>query len=160
MNRLYVSFGAIAAAMVVFADQLSKYLLLEWIMVPPRVVPVNSFFNLVLSWNKGVTFGLFNHGNEWNPYIFATLAIVIVCFLMVWLVRAASMVEALAIGLVIGGAIGNNMIDRLRFGAVVDFLDFYVAGYHWYAFNIADSAIVCGVGLLLLENVVRGHKKG
>lgn len=160
MKRSNVAISFLLSALVVAVDQLTKYIVLEKIMVTPQIVPVTSFFNLVLSWNKGVTFGMFNHGGDWNPYIFAALSVIIVILLIVWLIRSSSMAEAIGIGLVIGGAIGNNMIDRLRFGAVIDFLDFYVAGYHWYAFNVADSAIVCGVGLLLIENMVSGHKKG
>ena len=159
MNTRYFSIGLYMAALVALMDQFSKKWLLNEVMVPPHTVPVTSFFNLVLSWNKGVTFGLFNHNRPWMSYVFIAVAIVILSLLLRWLARATSLPLALGLGLVMGGAVGN-IIDRLQYGAVIDFLDFYGNGYHWYTFNLADSAIVCGVGLLMIENMVRGGKRG
>jgi signal peptidase II len=143
-------------ALVVLCDQLSKWWLLNVAMQPPHKMPVTSFLNLVLVWNKGVTFGLLNKlDHHLMSYFLVAVAAVIIFFLGRWLWRTSSFMVAVGLGAVMGGAIGN-VLDRLRFGAVVDFLDFYYQDYHWFAFNIADAAIVTGVGLLLLDSLVRG----
>lgn len=149
--------GLTVAAAIGLADQLSKWLVLSQMGDVQRTVPVTSFFNLVLVWNRGVTFGLLNTqtAKAYMPYILIGVAAVIVLLLGRWLLRTGSTFVACAVGLVMGGALGN-IIDRFRYGAVVDFLDFHYAGYHWYAFNIADAAIVTGVALLLLDGMVRG----
>lgn len=157
MNARLVTFGIYLAAFVALADQGSKWWLINYVMTPPRVVPVTPFLNFVLSLNKGITFGLFNHGQH-TPYVFIGAAVIILLLLLNWLIHATSMLIGTGLGLVMGGAIGN-IIDRVNYGGVVDFLDFHAFGYHWYAFNIADSAIVGGVALLLLENLVRTVKK-
>lgn len=109
-------------------------------------VPVFPGFNLVYLRNDGVTFGLLG-GVPW--WALVALALGIVVWLAVLMARTERRFEALAYGLVIGGALGN-VADRLRFGAVTDFLDFYIRGWHWPAFNLSDVAVVGGVGLLLL----------
>jgi signal peptidase II len=88
----------------------------------------------------------------WKPFALSVLALVIVVALLVWLKRQPEPLLALAVGLVAGGAIGNS-IDRLRFGGVVDFLDFHLGDWHWYAFNVADSAIAVGVAVLVLDGL-------
>jgi signal peptidase II len=93
---------------------------------------------------------MFNRGSDEAAWVFATIAAAITAVLVVWLRRAPNLLVTLALGAVIGGAVGN-VIDRLRFGAVFDFLDVHAAGWHWPAFNIADAAIAIGVGLLLLD---------
>ena len=119
-------------------------------------VPVFPGFNLVFLRNDGVTFGLFG-GVPW--WALAALAFAIVVWLAVLMARATDRLEALAYGLVVGGALGN-VADRLRFGAVTDFLDFYIRGWHWPAFNFSDVAVVGGVLLLLLQPAweARRHK--
>ncbi|NTU76503.1 MAG: signal peptidase II [Alphaproteobacteria bacterium] len=159
MRERYVNIGVYLATAVALIDQFSKWWLLHIAMNPPRTIPVTSFFNLVLSWNRGVTFGLFNRDNAWMSYVFIGAAVIILLLLLAWLMRATSLKVALGLGLVMGGAVGN-IVDRIRYSAVLDFLDFHAFGYHWYAFNAADSAIVCGVGLLLLDNLVSNTKKG
>ena len=153
--------GLTLAAVVVLLDQLSKWWVLR-LLLPraphERMIEFTPFFNLVLVSNRGVSFGLFNDGNEaTNALIFTAIAAVIVVCLVVWLTRTRDALLTVAIGLVIGGAIGN-VIDRLRLGWVVDFLDFHAAGWHWPAFNVADSAIVVGVGLMLLDGL-RGRQE-
>lgn len=111
-----------------------------------KILPV---FNLVLVHNTGVSFGLFGLVPWWT---LGLLGAVVVAILAVWLWRTRSLLEGAALGLVIGGALGN-VLDRVRHGAVTDFLDLHVGAYHWPAFNVADVAIVSGVGLLLLDNV-------
>jgi signal peptidase II len=149
-RRLPVGLGV--AVLLVVLDQLSKWWVVGHFMESPRPVELTSFFNLVMVWNQGVTFGV---GNDvaWGRWLFAALALVIVAILFSWLRRAVRLWVAVALGLVIGGAIGN-VIDRLRWGAVADFLDFHAFGQHWPAFNMADSAIVVGVVLLVLDALV------
>ena len=144
-------------ALVVLADQLSKWMLVNMVMQPPHTVPVLPFFNLVLVYNKGVTFGLLNTiDRHIMPMVLIGVAAVILFFLGRWLWKTHLMPVAVGLSLVMGGAIGN-VLDRIRDGAVIDFLDFYYRTYHWYAFNIADAAIVVGVGLLLIDSVVRAR---
>jgi signal peptidase II len=141
---------------VIALDQLSKHWLLSLLDFGRNPdITVTSFFNLVMVWNHGVSFGLFSEHRQ--PYALIAVALAMVAFLMHWLKRAEHRFVAIAIGLVIGGAIGN-VIDRLRFGAVADFFDFHVMGYHWPAFNIADSCIFIGVVVLLLESIVAKPK--
>lgn len=108
------------------------------------------FANLVMVWNKGVSFGLFAGTGAQNPYILVGVAAVITAALLGWLSQARDGMMRAALVLIISGAIAN-VYDRLRFGAVADFMDLHVAGYHWPAFNIADSAIVIGAALLVLD---------
>jgi signal peptidase II len=156
-----VKFGLGLATLVALADQASKH----WILglrddgrLPLEVMPV---FNLVFTWNRGITFGLFNvrgeQGLDIGRWLLVALTLVILIGLLVWLARARDRLIVTALGLVVGGAVGN-LVDRARFGAVADFLDFHWGEWHWYVFNIADSAIVCGVGLLLLDSLLARRK--
>ena len=131
-------------------DQATKWWILNHVMDPPQVIPVTGFFNLVLGFNTGVSFGLFGEAPAW---LLMAFILPMVAGLLVWMTRTDSRLTAIALGLVVGGAFGN-LLDRLRHGAVTDFLDFYVGAYHWPAFNFADVAIVSGVGLLLIESVL------
>ncbi len=148
-RRQALTFGFAVAAVILVLDQITKWWVVVRLMDPPRAIEVTPFFNLVMVWNRGITFGLFGDA-QWGRWAFAVLALAIVAILISWLARTSYRPAAFALGLVIGGAIGN-VIDRIRWGAVADFLDFHLAGWHWPAFNVADSAIVIGVGLLLLE---------
>jgi signal peptidase II len=143
--------GLAIAVAVIVADQFTKWLILE-VMDPPRIITVTGFFNIVLAWNRGVSFSLFETGSAAGPWILSILALAISAGLLVWMTRQRRFVPTLALGLVIGGAIGN-VVDRFRFGAVVDFLDVHGAGYHWPAFNVADSAITVGVALLIIDGL-------
>lgn len=136
----------ILIAFLVAADQALKYLALG-ADVP---VAVTGFFNLVLVWNKGVSFGLFQ---GMPPFVWVAFAAIICGGMLFWMWRAKERLVVWSLALVIGGAVGN-VIDRLRFGAVVDFIDLHVAGYHWPAFNLADSAIVVGAGLLMWHSLL------
>jgi signal peptidase II len=157
MFRRPAIIGFYTLAFVGLADQIGKWLILERMDDVHRTIPVTSFLNLVLVWNKGITFGLMNRGSQHVlPYVLIGLAAVILFLLGRWLWRTSSVAVALALGAIMGGAVGN-VIDRLRYGAVVDFLDFHYGDYyHWYVFNIADAAIVTGVALLLIDGMVRG----
>lgn len=155
-------FGLGLAVVVLVLDQATKWIFYTgltgldfWGAVPERLprapsVEVTGFFNLVTVWNFGVSFGMFNRGSAESAWIFALLASAITAVLLVWLARSPTRIIATALGLVIGGAVGN-VVDRLRFGAVFDFLDLHVLGWHWPAFNIADAAISVGVLLLLVD---------
>lgn len=150
------------AAGIASIDQISKNAILQTIPSEEIVHPITSFFNLVLVYNRGISFGLFNQAPvEAQPYIFLGISVIISCALLVWLFRTRSALIVTALAMVIGGAIGNA-IDRVLHGAVIDFLDFYVTigswVYHWPAFNVADSAIVCGVGLILLDSLAFDKK--
>jgi signal peptidase II len=143
--------GLTAAAIALVLDQVSKFALYDLLVAKEqRAIEVLPFFNLVTVWNYGISFGMFNSGSASGSIIFVGLALAIVVALLVWLRNVTTPLVAAALGLVIGGAIGN-VIDRLRFGAVFDFLDFHAAGWHWPAFNIADSAICIGVFLLCID---------
>ncbi len=150
--RLLFLKGMILAVIAIALDQASKGWILHDLMIPPRVIEITSNFNLVLGWNRGVSFGLFNQDSAYGPYILTGVAIAITIGLAIWLWKSTTHWAALALGLVIGGAIGN-VIDRIQYGAVVDFLDVHAFGYHWPAFNVADSAIFIGAGLLILESL-------
>ena len=143
--------GLAVAAVAVVLDQASKFFFHDLLVTGgSRAIEVLPFFNLVTVWNYGISFGLFNTGSAGGSVIFVGLALAIVVALLIWLRSVTAPLIAVALGLVIGGAIGN-VIDRLRFGAVFDFLDFHVAGWHWPAFNVADSAICVGVFLLCID---------
>lgn len=142
------------AALVVLADQLSKWWILTIVMVPPRLIEVTPFLNLVLVWNRGISFGLLNTDSPWNAIVLTAIAVVISLFLLGWLWRTERWPLLVAIGLVVGGAIGNA-IDRIRFGAVCDFVDVHAFGYHWPAFNVADAAITVGAALFIADSLFR-----
>ncbi|NKC49653.1 signal peptidase II [Ochrobactrum anthropi ATCC 49188] len=138
-----------------FLDQATKWWVLNHVMNPPQVIPVTGFFNLVLGFNTGVSFGLFGQAPAWLLMAF-TLAIV--AGLLVWIHRSDSRLTASALGLVVGGA--RQSARPAAAGCGGGFPGFYIGSYHWPAFNLADVAIVCGVGLLLVESVLaRGKTK-
>lgn len=148
LDRRLVVYALVYALCILIADQYTKWMILNVIMQPPQIVPVLPMVSFDLHWNRGVTFGLLYNHNEWVPYLFAVLALAIIGWLLTWLWRTRQKLVGLGIGLIIGGAVGN-VIDRFRFGAVVDFI--HVSFYPW-VFNVADSAVVIGVGLLLLDS--------
>ena len=150
--------GLAVAIVAVLLDQASKMAVLWYFGeagCASHLVAVTSFFDLVLTCNRGVSFGMFNQTGQagLNSLIFTALAAIVVVVLVVWLYRVRSAFLAIAIGLIIGGAIGN-VIDRLRFGAVVDFLYFHAGAWYWPAFNFADSAICLGVAAMLLDGLL------
>jgi len=148
-----VRWGLLAALLVLVADQASKWWVLEVLRLPDRgQVPVLPVFSLTMVWNQGVTFGLFHQDGAWGPWLLAGVALAVVVALAVWLRRAESALVAASLGAIGGGAVGN-VIDRLRFGAVVDFLHAHAYGWSWYVFNVADAAIVCGVAVLVLDGL-------
>lgn len=147
----------VLAVLVAALDQATKWLILLAVMSPPRVIEVTPFFNLVLAYNTGIAFSLGATGTRTSSYLFGALAIAIVIGLLFWLRTQTRAIVHVAGGLVIGGAIGN-IIDRFIHPGVVDFLDFHWAGYHWPAFNLADSAIVVGVAILVFDGLFGAPK--
>ncbi len=152
-NRLTL-LGLVAAVVVLAADQASKWWILDVVQLPEVgqivLLPV---LNLTMVWNRGVTFGLLTNFGHWSYLLLAAIALAVVAGLVVWLRRAESRLVATALGAIVGGAL-SNVIDRLRFGAVVDFIHAHLGGWSWYVFNLADAAIVCGVAVLVLDSLL------
>jgi signal peptidase II len=147
--------GLFIAVAVTVLDQLSKWAVLEFFMDPPRVIKLLPFLDLVLVYNRGASFGFLNISAQWVPWLLSAIAAAVVIALIIWLRRAENRYLAAALGLIIGGAVGNGMDRVLRERhAVVDFIDFYVGSFHWPAFNVADSAIVIGVFIMLYDGLI------
>ncbi len=144
------------AALIAALDQLSKAAVAR-ILTAGVNIEVTPFFNLVLVHNRGAAFSLLSNASGWQREFFIAIA-VIASVWIVYLLRRhpRETLFCFALSLILGGAIGN-VIDRVLDGAVLDFLDFHVAGYHWPAFNVADSAITCGAVLLVWESL-RPHQ--
>jgi len=147
------------AAAVLLLDQLSKWAILEAVMPPPGGIALTGFFNIVLTYNTGVSFGLFQGEAAWQPYFLIAVNLAVAAALLLWLSKQDGRLLGWAVGLVVGGAIGNA-IDRFHQPGVVDFLDFHLVGWHWPAFNLADSAIVCGVLLIVVDGLFQPGRKG
>lgn len=153
----YLSWTIALAVAVIVADQVTKWLILD-LMQPPRVIEITGFFNLVLAFNRGVAFSFLASDLSWKPYLLAGIAILVSIALTVWVARQKDKLLALAGGAIVGGALGNA-IDRFTQPGVVDFLDFHAMGYHWPAFNVADSFIVCGVVVLVWDGLFNGSNQ-
>ncbi len=147
MTRKCKSLSLIFSGIVLSIDQWTKALI--WDFHSGLPFSVTNFFDLVFVQNKGVTFGFLQADSFPARLILIGLALFLSLIVGWWLYRAEKTSASLGYALILGGALGN-LIDRIRFGAVTDFLDFHIHGYHWPAFNVADSAIVLGVGLILL----------
>ena len=142
------------AAAIVLADRLTKLWMLD-AFAPGERLPVTGFFNLVLVFNKGAAFSFLAGASGWQTPVFAAISGVAAVVITVLILRhPGNRMLCAALGLILGGALGN-LWDRLLWGHVVDFLDFHAAGWHWPAFNVADSAISVGAALLILESFVR-----
>ncbi len=158
MNRRPAGF--LLGAAVLLADQASKYWVLHGAgLTDGHFLVLLPVLNFVLVWNPGVTFGMFTGLGGFGWIVLAAVAVAVVAGLGVWLWRSDQMIKSLAIGAIMGGAAGN-VIDRLRFGAVVDFIQAHLGAYSFYVFNVGDSAIVCGVGVLMLESLLRRDAGG
>lgn len=145
--------------LVVVLDQATKYWV-QVVLVPYERLPLLPFFNLTLVFNKGAAFSFLSDAGGWQRYFFIVLACTVALGLALWLMRTSPRERLLAFGLalIIGGALGN-LIDRIALGEVVDFLDFHWAGWHWPAFNVADSAITVGVVALLWDSLINSRRK-
>src|ERR1700731_5346698 len=148
--------GIIAAVAVLIADQATKLWLLFVFDIAHRgAVQVTPFFDLVLAWNTGISFGWFQNDSQIAQIILMVIKAVAVIVLAIWMARSRTLIATIALGLIIGGAIGNA-IDRFAYGAVVDFALFHLQSggntFNWYVFNLADVAIVAGVGAFLYDS--------
>jgi signal peptidase II len=161
--------GLGAAALALLLDQASKLTLLYGFhfkalgeAAAPGVyaVPVLPFFNLVMTWNPGVSYGLFPAHSRLGSAALVFLSFLAVVGLGWWLWNAQRKALAVGLGLVIGGAVGNNLIDRLIYGKVADFFHFHVLGFDWYVFNVADAAITFGVIALLYDALIGQEHPG
>lgn len=170
-NNLWRMIGLLIVPVVILKDQFTKFWVMtdlfgrmydgniptfiEWLTnkAPRSVHPsieVTSFFNWVMVWNKGVSFGMLNTNTPAMIYILSGFAVLVSIGFLVWMWRDPRPLFAVCIGMIVGGALGNAL-DRLRFGAVADFLDFHIGDLHWPAFNVADASISVGVVLLLVD---------
>jgi signal peptidase II len=145
MRAMWFGFAFVPALLV---DVATKWLIVTVVMAPPRVIEITSFFNLTLGFNPGLSFGMFQDIFLERPLLLAAVKVAITAGLLVWALRVENKVETVTFGLIAGGAAGN-IVDRVRQGAVTDFLDFHVGDWHWPTFNMADVAISLGVALLL-----------
>ena len=161
-KRKSLLFGLVIAIVVALLDQVSKWSILaafrpEGVVGTPfssaMRVPVLPVLDFVLTWNRGVSFGMGNNGGGYNVLFFTGLAVIIGAFLISWMAKTGDRLVLVALGLVVGGALGN-VVDRLRFGAVVDFLYVHVGAFDWWpVFNVADSAVCIGAGLLVFDSL-------
>jgi signal peptidase II len=148
--------GVIAALTVLVLDQASKlWLLFVFDLAHRGAVRVTPFFDLVLAWNVGISFGWFQNDGQFAQIVLMLIKAVAVIVLAIWMAWSRTLIATVALGLIIGGAIGNA-IDRFAYGAVVDFALFHIQigekTFNWYVFNLADVAIVAGVAALLYDS--------
>lgn len=144
-------FLALTVAIIVIVDQVTKAMILSTMTLHQSIPVINGLFHLTYIRNPGAAFGLFaDKGNDLRILFFVTVSVIAILFLISLYskIPEKNFMGRLAIGMVLGGAIGN-LIDRIRFGEVVDFLDFFISSHHWPAFNVADSCISTGVVLLM-----------
>ena len=154
--------GWIVAGLSLIADQASKNLVLYGLnfraLGPAARIDVLPFFNMVMVWNRGVSYGLLPAGSFTGTLLLILVSIAAVIGLSWWLLKAERPLLGYGLGLVIGGALGN-VIDRVLYGAVADFFHFYAFGHDWYVFNVADAAITVGVVVLLLDAFIKPEKE-
>jgi signal peptidase II len=156
-----VLFGFAVALIVFVADQATKLWILNGLDLDARapgdsIILIDPIFKLTMVWNRGVSFGLFPADSWWQRGLLIAVSLVISGLLAVWMFSATRRLQALAFGLIIGGALGN-VLDRFFYGAVADFLDFSGLYFPW-VFNIADAGISVGVAVLLLDLVLHGDR--
>ena len=149
-----MTLGLIVAFAVFFSDQLSKWFVQGYFDNAHSPQAFSGFFNLVEAWNTGVSFSMFNDGGILGMVVLSLFAIGVIVFLLMWLKKEDDKVVQLSLGFIIGGALGN-VVDRIRFGAVYDFLDFYYNNWHWPAFNLADAFICTGAFIIILHGMIK-----
>lgn len=143
--------GLVAAILALAADQAHKYWMIEAYHIADRGrVEVTPFFDLVMIWNHGISYGLLQQDSVAGRLLLMVFSIAAVTVLYLWMSNASSRLVAASLGLIVGGALGN-IADRVMHGAVADFFSFHYAGYYWYVFNIADVAITAGVIGLIID---------
>lgn len=145
--------GLAAFVLVLLADQFSKWWILNTFQLPAKgSVAIMPGLNFTMVWNHAVTFGMLSGMGAKGPLLFCTVALIAVLVLLWQTMRTSRMAVAIASAAIAGGAVGN-VIDRIRFGAVVDFIHVHAYGWSWYVFNVADSAIDCGVVLWVIDSI-------
>lgn len=152
-GMLWIWYGL--ALLVLVADQISKHFVLKKLIfaTPVKALP---FLNWMLTFNRGAAFSFLGQAGGWQIVFFSSLALIVSIVIAIWLWRLpeTASLTACALGLILGGALGN-LVDRIQFGYVVDFIDFHIQGWHFATFNVADGAITIGVVLLLLGVITR-----
>jgi signal peptidase II len=152
-------FGIAVAAATLIADQAAKFIVLQVMNLSPGVaIPLAPFLDLSVSYNRGISYGLWPQDGDLGRYLLIAISLAAAGLFVVWLGRTGSWLAAVALGFLIGGAIGNA-VDRVIHGAVVDFVSLHAFGWRWYVFNVADSAIVAGVVGLLYDALFGGATK-
>lgn len=164
--KLSIRFGLIVAVIAFVIDQVTKHYIVDHLFRPEGVtqtpyftrelIEILPFFQLRLIWNAGISFSLFNSGEATTIAILVVFQLAIVGVLLWWLRQAETRMIGIGIGFIVGGALGN-IVDRINYGAVVDFLDFHLVGYHFPTFNVADSCITVGVAFWLLDAFLTRH---
>ncbi len=149
--------GLIVIVLTIIADQISKFFV-SANLSEELPVAVTSFFSWVKVWNTGVSFSMFNNHGQTGAIVLSLFALGVAAFLFSWMIKEKNELKIAALALIIGGALGN-VIDRVRFGAVLDFLDFHYQNWHWPAFNLADSFICVGVFILIAIEIFENKKK-
>jgi signal peptidase II len=160
-SRRLIRLGVAVAAITCIADQLTKlWILFVFDLRDKGAVVVTPFMDLVMTWNRGISYGLFQQDSWLGQWPLLAVTVIALILLAVWLTRAESQLTALSLGLIIGGAIGNS-IDRIAYGAVADFVLLHLTTasfrFNWYVFNVADVAIVAGVIGILYETLLGGR---
>jgi len=148
--------GAAVALIVLALDQLTKWWIIHVYDLRGRVA-VTPFFDLVMLWNPGISYGLFAQDTDFGRNILIAIAAGAALLLSVWMARTNSRLQAVSLALIVGGAVGNA-IDRAIYGAVADFVSLHAYGFYWYVFNVADAAIVAGAVALLYDTLAGSHK--
>lgn len=154
VSNLKVLALSLAIALI---DQISKWAIINFVMNPPRVIPLTDFLNVVLTRNYGVSFSLFYDKGDLTRWLLIGVSSLITLFLAWWLTQLISKLARVGVAMIVGGALGN-IADRVLFGGVTDFIDFHYAGIHFPAFNVADSAITIGVALFIFDSL-RNYKE-
>lgn len=149
--------GLCVAVVVLVADQATKFWIMNDVLAEKAMIVFTPFFSLVRAWNTGVSFSMFNNWGLSGVVILSLVAFIIIAFLFNWLRKENNRLIQVALGFIIGGALGN-VIDRVRLGAVFDFLDFSFGGYHWPAFNVADSFICIGAVIVIVHGLFSKNK--
>ena len=153
---MYLGFAVILLAIA--ADQASK----TWIdyhLMAQQPQAYGEYFNLVKVWNSGVSFSMFSNHGRLGAVVLCAAALIVCAFLLRWMLKEHNKIKIVSLGLIIGGAVGN-VIDRVRFEAVLDFLDFHYQNHHWPAFNVADTCICIGAFILIYLEIFGANKKG
>jgi signal peptidase II len=159
VERSHLRFGMAIAAAIFVADQASKLFVLYGLDLQfGEPITVTPFLDLSLVYNRGISYGLFQQDGEFGRWFLVLIKLVAAALFSVWMARAPSRIVAASLALLIGGALGNA-VDRILYGAVIDFISLHASGWYWYVFNLADAAIVAGVAGLLYDAVKGGVTK-